>query len=385
MSPLPTGWVTTTLGDVAKWGSGGTPSRSTPSFFTGSIPWVKTGELGPRLILRSEECISTEAIAQSSAKIFPKGSVVVAMYGATIGKTSILGIDASTNQACAVGAPLHGVTTSEYLLHYLSSQKDAFVSAGQGGAQPNISQSLIKQWPVPLAPLREQQRIADKLDTVLGRVDACRDRLARVAPLLKRFRRSVVQAAMSGQLTPEFDSDGWEHVRLEGVTSITSGVGFPPSLQGRGHGDYPFAKVSDISRAVLEQGGQIDTASNWLSTDDLKGLRARPIPRGSTVFAKIGEGLKLNRRALTQVEMLIDNNCMAVSPDAASLHSGYLYLYLKTVDLEPLSIATAVPSVRRGDIAALELALPALDEQAEIVRRVETLFAFADRLEARRA
>ena len=95
----PNGWAATKLGDIAKWGSGGTPSRKVPEFYNGSIPWLKTGELGPKIITRAEEHITDEAIIKSSAKIFPKGSVGIAMYGATIGKLSIWGIDASTNQA----------------------------------------------------------------------------------------------------------------------------------------------------------------------------------------------------------------------------------------------------------------------------------------------
>ena len=105
MSDLPLGWISATLQDVATWSSGGTPSRSKPAYYIGTIPWFKTGELGPRFLKASEEHISEEAVVSSSAKVFPKGSVALAMYGATIGKTSIFGIDAATNQACAVGIP----------------------------------------------------------------------------------------------------------------------------------------------------------------------------------------------------------------------------------------------------------------------------------------
>ena len=157
MSGLPPGWIDGKLEQVAVWGSGGTPSRSRSDFYGGTIPWIKTGELGQGLITDTEEKITREALANSSAKIFPKGSVAIAMYGATIGKVGTLGIDAATNQACAVGIPFHGVTTTKYLLHYLASQKAEFVAKGQGGAQPNISQTIIKSWPIPLAPLREQE------------------------------------------------------------------------------------------------------------------------------------------------------------------------------------------------------------------------------------
>lgn len=185
---LPDGWETVKLQDIASWGSGGTPPRNNPKYYGGDIPWIKTGELGDGLILDTEEKITVEGLKNSSAKVFPKGSVAIAMYGATIGKVSILGIDAATNQACAVGTPDLRLTGSQYVFHYLRSQKEAFISAGKGGAQPNLSQGVVKEWPFPLAPLAEQKRIADKLELVLGRVDACRARLDRVPALLKRFR-----------------------------------------------------------------------------------------------------------------------------------------------------------------------------------------------------
>ncbi|MFN9569041.1 MAG: restriction endonuclease subunit S, partial [Cyanobacteriota bacterium] len=106
-----------TLFEVATWGSGGTPSRKNPEFYGGSIPWVKTGELGPRLLSETEEAISELGLAHSSAKVFPPGSIAVAMYGATIGKASILGIAAATNQACAVATVDPLIAHKEFLFH----------------------------------------------------------------------------------------------------------------------------------------------------------------------------------------------------------------------------------------------------------------------------
>ena len=127
MSELPSGWARTTLGTVADWGAGGTPSRSEPNFYGGEIPWIKSGELNSRYIKTTEESSTEEAIKSSSAKIFPAGSVAIAMYGATIGKTAILGIDASTNQACAVGTPVKGLIGKEYLYRLLQNEKAAFI------------------------------------------------------------------------------------------------------------------------------------------------------------------------------------------------------------------------------------------------------------------
>jgi len=190
------------LEDVAKWSSGGTPSRAKPSFYLGNIPWIKTGELGARLLKNTEEHISEEALASSSAKIFPIGSVALAMYGATIGKTSILGVEAATNQACAVGIP--DAVSSEFLYYFLISEERAFVDAGKGGAQPNISQSIVKAWPLLLPPLGEQTRIVAKLEELLSDLDAGVAELKAAQKKLAQYRQSLLKAAVEGALTAEW-------------------------------------------------------------------------------------------------------------------------------------------------------------------------------------
>lgn len=198
------GWILVSLGDVAVWGSGGTPSRKISAFYDGNIPWVKTGDLGPKVLMKASEYITVAAVENSSAKLFPKGSVALAMYGATIGKTSILGIDATTNQACAVGQPVTDITTSEFLYYLLRNEKDNFIAKGKGGAQPNISQTLIKEHQVAIPSLAEQKQIAAKLDDLLSQVDTLKTRLNAIPSILKRFRQSVLAAAVSGRLTEEW-------------------------------------------------------------------------------------------------------------------------------------------------------------------------------------
>ena len=204
MSELPKGWEAVSLQDVAHWSSGGTPSRSTPAFYSGTVPWFKTGELGPRLLKESEEYISEEAVRESSAKVFKKGSVVLAMYGATIGKTSILGVDAATNQACAVGSP--EAVGSDFLYYFLVSQEKGFTEAGKGGAQPNISQGIVKAWPMLLPPEREQVRILAKLEELLSDLDAGVAELKAARKKLGQYRQSLLKAAVEGALTADWRS-----------------------------------------------------------------------------------------------------------------------------------------------------------------------------------
>jgi type I restriction enzyme, S subunit len=199
---LPSGWTAAELQDVATWSSGGTPSRSNPEYYSGPIPWLKTGELGPRIIREAEEHISEAALDASSAKVFPRNSVAIAMYGATIGKTSILGIDAATNQACAVGIP--DATNSEFLYYFLVSQEKGFIDAGKGGAQPNISQGIVKSWPISLPPRAEQTRIVAKLEELLTDLDAGVAELKAAQKKLAQYRQSLLKAAVEGSLTAEW-------------------------------------------------------------------------------------------------------------------------------------------------------------------------------------
>jgi type I restriction enzyme S subunit len=157
------------------------------------------------------------------------------------------------------------------------------------------------------------------------------------------------------------------------VAEITSGVGFPKERQGKKSGAYPFAKVSDISRAVAEASGHLATAANYIDISDLKSLRARPVAVGSTVFAKIGEALHLNRRAITDVEVVLDNNCMALTPIKDKITPDYLYRFMQTVNLSPFAVATSVPSVRRGDVANISLFCPELPEQRRIAAKLNGL------------
>ena len=167
---LPSGWCIANLGMIGVWQSGGTPSRSNKSYYDGSIPWLKTGDLNDGLIMDVPERITEEAVANSSAKINPTGSVLIAMYGATIGKLGILAFPATTNQACCACIEFRGVTPL-FLFYFLLSQRKTFVSKGGGGAQPNISKEIIVNHDIHLPPLAEQQRIVQKIEELFSVLD----------------------------------------------------------------------------------------------------------------------------------------------------------------------------------------------------------------------
>ena len=167
---LPQGWCLTDLGTIGIWQSGGTPSRLNKAYYGGNIPWLKTGDLNDGLILDIPESITEEAVANSSAKINPIGSVLIAMYGATIGKLGILTFPATTNQACCACIEFHGITQL-FLFYFLLSQRMMFISKGGGGAQPNISKEIIVNSTIALPPLAEQQRVVQKIEELFSVLD----------------------------------------------------------------------------------------------------------------------------------------------------------------------------------------------------------------------
>ena len=211
-----------TLGEVAEWGSGGTPSRTSPEYYGGDIPWIKTGDLGEKYLNSASEFITESGLKNSSAKYFPKGSIAIAMYGATIGKTSILNFSTTTNQACAVEIPNKNIISTEYLYYFIKSQENIFIQKGQGGAQPNISQALIKEHKIPLPPLPEQTRIA----AILDQADKIRQKRRRDAALADEFLRSVF-LEMFGD--PVSNPKGWE---VEELGNLSSKIGSGSTPKG---------------------------------------------------------------------------------------------------------------------------------------------------------
>lgn len=204
---LPPGWVWVKISDIAETTSGGTPSRKIVEYYEGSIPWIKSGELKDTIITDSEERITLKAVRNSNAKIFPAGTALVALYGATVGRTGILGIDAATNQAVCAIFPLENSFTSKYMAYWLFSQRQNLINLSAGGAQPNINQGIIRGYPFPLAPLAEQQRIVEAIEAQFTRLDAGVAALKRLRTNLKRYKAAVLKAACEGRLVEQDPDD----------------------------------------------------------------------------------------------------------------------------------------------------------------------------------
>lgn len=197
---LPEGWLWTTIGNIAILSSGGTPDRSNHSYFKGHIPWVKSGELNYNTITETEETISQEALENSSTKIVPSGTLLIALYGSTVGKLAFLGIDAATNQAVAALKTTNNFE-SKYLYYYLLHNREKLLQKRVGGAQPNISQKILHIFPIPLCSLNEQQIIIHQIDSLFSKLDEAEKGLNRAKKQILIYRQVLLKNAFNGEMT----------------------------------------------------------------------------------------------------------------------------------------------------------------------------------------
>ncbi|MBI3208786.1 MAG: restriction endonuclease subunit S [Candidatus Solibacter usitatus] len=422
MSELPNGWVHTTLDEIGEWRSGGTPSRSRPEYFGPGVPWIKSGDLPDGPILETEEQITQAGLDNSAAKLIPPGSVSLALYGATIGKLGLLRFAAATNQACANVTPDSRLVDASYLFYYLLAQRREFIELGQGGAQPNISQKIVRKHPIPLAPLSEQRRIVAKLDAVLARVRTAQQRLEKVPKILKRFRQSVLDAACSGELTADWRLSNpglhrneilgkireyrrrgpmveiipkelvpddviprdWEWVRFGSVIGeLRNGISAMPKMHPPG---MPILRIS------AARPGAVNTEDVRFIEDPAGFVPHYCLKNGDLLFTRYNGSLELLGvcgviRGLGR-DLLYPDKLMRVRIDHPFLEPEYVECFFGSIGAHERVVGKAKSSAGQNgvsgtDIKAQPFALPPVEEQREIVRRVAAFFAFADGMEAR--
>ena len=217
---IPDSWEWCKLGWIGDWGAGATPAKGNPDFYNnGTIPWLRTGELNNGFVYDSEIKVTPKALEKCSLRMCEVGDVLIAMYGATIGKVAIAGIKLTTNQACCACTPYH--VYNKYLLYYLMASKKTFTEMGEGGAQPNISREKIVAFPFALPPLAEQHRIVAKIEELLPKVEEygkAQDALNKLnAELPERLKKSILQEAIEGRLVPQDPNDESASVLLDKI------------------------------------------------------------------------------------------------------------------------------------------------------------------------
>jgi len=243
-----------------------------------------------------------------------------------------------------------------------------------------VSYKQFSQLKLPVPALPEQKRIADCLSSLDEVIEAHSQKLE----LLKQHKKAlmsrlfpVANAGGEGVIPrlrfPEFkDAGEWRISKLAEICDVLQGYGFPEAMQGRKIGKYPFHKVSDISRAVIKNGGSLFEATNYVDESDLIKLRAKKIPVGATVFAKIGEALRLNRRGFIQKECAIDNNITGLKAYQAAADDYFIYLSSQLIDMNEYC-GGAVPSVNKSSLEKIEVVIPSLAEQRKIADCLSSL------------
>ena len=207
---IPKGWEWCRMGCIGDWGAGATPAKGNPDYYGGSILWLRTGELNNGIVNDSEIKITEKALQECSLRMNKIGDVLIAMYGATIGKVAIVGKELTTNQACCACTPF-GIY-NYYLFFFLMGSQIDFIKKGEGGAQPNISREKLISHLIPIPPLAEQHRIVEKIQYLLPLVEKysnsqiLQNKLN--SEIKDKLRKSILQEAIQGKLAPQIAEEG---------------------------------------------------------------------------------------------------------------------------------------------------------------------------------
>ena len=351
------------LGDIFEIGSGGTPSKAHPEYYGGNIPWVKTGDLKNEYLYEAEDFITEEGLNNSSAKIYEENTVLIAMYGATIGATSILKMKACTNQACAAFRKNEQVIP-EYLYYFLRSKKEKFAKDGVGGAQPNISAGYLKKIEMELPSLDEQKVIVGILDKISDIGCKRRFELQSLDDLIKaRFVELFGDAIHNDK--------GWETDTVEKLCKEIYGGGTPSKSHPEYYedGDIPWVSSKDMKTDVLTD-SQIKI--NQLGVDN---STAHMVPINSVIMV-IRSGILKHTLpvAINAVPITVNQDLKVFIPNERVL-TRFLSVQFKMHEKDILSGVRAVTAdnIEFNSLKQRELIVPPIELQQEYVTFLEQI------------
>ncbi len=366
MTGWPAGWIKTRLGEVADWGSGGTPKADVADYYGGSIPWAVIGDLNDGSVGATARAITDAGLSNSSAKMVDDHTVLVAMYG-SIGKLGLPTIPMATNQAIAFARPRCGVVNRLYLFYYLMHARGALMTAGKGAAQRNISQTVLKAWPIPLAPPAEQERIVVTIEEQFSWLDVGVVALERTRGNLDRMRSSVLMRAIQG----------WSEIPLGDIAQVF--VGATPSrskLEFWG-GSIPWVSSGEVAFCRIRQ-------TREKITEKGLGNSTRLHPAGTVLLAMIGEGKTRGQAAILDVPAAHNQNSAAIRLDKNRCLPEWLFYVLMARYEETRQVSSGGNQLALNGtrVRALAVPLPSLDEQYQLVRDLERQLSLIDRLTA---
>lgn len=368
---VPKNWVWVRLESVASWGSGGTPSRKHEEYYNGDILWIKTGELNNGWIYDTEEKITDEGLKKSSAKLFPPYSVLIAMYGATIGKVAILGVPATTNQACAC-AVCNQSLLYMYLFYYCISQKNVFIEKGKGGAQPNISQIILKQHPIPLPPLSEQQRIVERIEELFAKLDEAKERLQEVADSFAVRKAAILHKAFTGELI------GKQVTELVPVENLVDLIKIGPFGSSLHESDYIENGIPLVNPKHIVQQRIVPQSKISISDEKAEELSSYKLKENDIVLGRRGEMGRCAPISSREENWICGTGSMIIRLKKeydAKLYSLILGSQATVTYLEKSAVGSTLKNLNEKIVRKIPVPQFSSEEQHEIVRLIDDLLA----------
>lgn len=398
---LPEGWEWQKLGDIGTWQSGATPSRLNKDYYGGDIPWLKTGDLNDDYIYEIPETITQKALEETSVKLNPAGSVLIAMYGATIGKVGILTFPATTNQACCACVDYQGIEKM-YLFYFLLSHKEEFIMLGGGGAQPNISKEKIVDTFIPIPPLLEQNRIVNAIEQWFYLIDTLETAKEDLKTSIEHAKSKILDLAIHGKLVPQDSNDepaiellkrinpkfspcdnahdtnqlpdSWCWSTLGDVCSFISGYSYSSSEYKKA--GIPLVRISDINDGIIS----LDNCA-YIQP---QGERNVYLQKGDILIAMSGATTGKMGIYMNEESAILNQRVGVVRvTDSKIISEKYrdYFLYRKSSDILKLAYGGAQPNISGKMICSLLLPLPPYSEQLRIVAKIEELFAVFDEIQ----
>lgn len=343
------GWEYKKIGEICKTYSGGTPLKDIKEYYeNGNIPWLRSGEICRQYISETEMFITQEGLKNSSAKYYPKDTVVVAMYGATATQVGILKIEATSNQAVCGILP-NNKFIPEFLYYFFLYRKEYLASQAQGGAQPNISQIKIKNLIVPVPPLPEQQSIVARLDSAFAKIDALKANAQKQLDEAK----ALFQSTLKQLLEPK---EGWEEKRFSELFKLKSGDNL--TLSQLDNGEYPVYGGNGINGYYSKYN-----------------LDAENILIGRV-------GALCGNVHITMGKIWITDNAFQLFYDNNKWDLKFLFYDLVYLDLNKYASQTAQPVISNKSLKDIVVHFPkSLDEQKSIVEKLDAISSRCRQLE----
>lgn len=384
MNSLPSGWITVKLKDtVDKIVGGGTPSKSIPSYYEGDIPWMTVKDMNKSYLTDTMDHITQKAIDNSSTNVIPAGIPIIATR-MSLGKIVRASFDSAINQD--LKALFVSKEMDQFFFEYwYRSQAPKIQSLGTGTTVKGVRLEVLNNLTFPLAPLPEQKRIVEKLDEVLAQVDSIKARLDSIPDILKRFRQSVLAAAVSGKLTEGLSDTDWEQYILSDLAKFQNGYAFKSGWFEK-TGKHQVIKLGNVKDNFLN----LDASPAYLSdnlADDHKQFKPEI---GDILLSMTGTKFKRDYGFACIIEedlpILINQRVGRIIANRKLVKPEFLHLFIRSEQFRNQFFAGETGGVNQGNVGSkhvmsCKLSIPSLISQEEIASKTKIYFTFADTIE----